>query len=86
MPDISPEKISEFDLNILKDKLVQPFKIIDSRLFRCRVFETEKAAYVFFDVHHTVFDGTSFKVLMNDIDRSYSVAGQIRLLLSCAQK
>lgn len=71
MPEIEVEKISEFDLNILKDNLVQPFKMIGSRLFRCRVFETEKAAYIFFDVHHTVFDGTSFKVLMNGIAQSY---------------
>ena len=72
MPEILVEKISEFDLKILRDNLVQPFKMIDSRLFRCRVFETEKAAYLFFDVHHTVFDGTSFKVLMKNIDQSYS--------------
>ena len=71
MPEITVEKISEFDLNILKDNLVQPFKMIDSRLFRLRVFETEKAAYMFFDVHHTVFDGTSLKVLMNSIAQSY---------------
>ena len=71
MPEINVEKISEFDLNILKDNLVQPFKMIGSRLFRCRVFETEKAAYMFFDVHHTIFDGTSFKVLMNGIAQSY---------------
>ena len=71
MSEITVEKISEFDLNILKDNLVQPFKMIDSRLFRCRVFETEKAAYMFFDIHHTVFDGTSFKVLMNGIAQSY---------------
>ena len=45
--------------------------MIDSRRFRCRVFETEKAAYLFFDVHHTVFYGTSFKVLMNGIAQSY---------------
>lgn len=51
--------------------MVQPFKMIDSRRFRCRVFETEKAAYLFFDVHHTVFYRTSFKVLMNGIAQSY---------------
>lgn len=71
MPEIRVEKISEFDLKILKDTLVQPFKIINSRLFRNRIFETEKATYVFFDIHHTIFDGTSFKVLMNDITRAY---------------
>lgn len=71
MPGISIEKLSESDLNILKDELVRPFRMIGSRLFRCRVFETENAAYIFFDVHHTVFDGTSFRVLMKDIAQSY---------------
>ena len=72
MPEIRVEKISEFDLKILKDTLVQPFKIINSRLFRNRIFETEKAVYVFFDLHHTIFDGTSFKVLRNDIAQAYA--------------
>lgn len=71
MPEIRAEKISEFDLKILKDTLVQPFKIINSRLFRSRVFETEKAVYLFFDVHHTVFDGTSFKALINSVAAAY---------------
>ena len=46
MPEITVEKISEFDLNILKDNLVQPFKMIDSRLFRCRVFEKPKRRHI----------------------------------------
>lgn len=71
MPEIQVEKISEFDLKLLKDTLVQPFKIINSRLFRIRIFETEKALYLFLDIHHTIFDGTSFKVLMNSIAQAY---------------
>ena len=35
------------------------------------MFETEKAGYVFFDVHHSVFDGTSLKVFMSDIGKTY---------------
>lgn len=70
-PEISVERISEAALEVLKDELVQPFSLIDSRLFRCRVFETEKAAYLFFDVHHTVFDGTSFRVFLDDVAQSY---------------
>lgn len=65
------EKLSEFEFDSVKDTLVQPFKIIGGRLYRCRLFETEKAGYVFFDVHHTVFDGTSFKVLMGNIGKAY---------------
>ena len=69
--DIKVERVSEFEFGLLKDNLVMPFKIIGGRLYRCRVFETEKAGYVFFDVHHTVFDGTSLKVFMGNIGKAY---------------
>ena len=69
--DIKVERISEFEFELLKDNLVMPFKIIEGRLYRCRVFETEKAGYVFFDVHHTIFDGTSLKVFMGNIGKAY---------------
>ena len=69
--DIRVEKLTEFELRYVRDTLVYPFKIVGGRLCRCRVFETEKAGYVFFDVHHSVFDGTSLKVFMNDIGKTY---------------
>lgn len=68
---IRVEHISEFDFNNIKDTLVMPFKLTNSRLYRCRVFETEKNVYAFFDVHHSLFDGTSFKVLMEAMAKSY---------------
>ena len=71
LEDIHVEKVSEFEFEVLKDNLVMPFKIIGGRLYRCRVFETEKAGYVFFDVHHTIFDGTSLKVFMNNVGKTY---------------
>ena len=40
-------------------------------MYRCRVFETEKSGYVFFDVHHSVFDGTSMKVFMESIGKLF---------------
>ncbi len=69
--DIHVEKLTEFELRYVRDTLVYPFKIVGGRLCRCRVFETEKAGYVFFDVHHSVFDGTSLKVFMSDIGKTY---------------
>lgn len=70
------EKLTEWEFNnIIKDNLVQPFKIADQKvphkLYRCRVFETEKAAYMFFDVHHSIFDGTSFKVFLATLMNAY---------------
>ena len=68
---ITPEKISYSEFEKIKDTLVQPFKIVNSPLFRCRLFDTEDAAYLFFDVHHIIFDGTSFKVYANSVVNAY---------------
>ncbi|MBQ7500472.1 MAG: AMP-binding protein [Clostridia bacterium] len=71
LTDIHVEKLSEFELKFVKDTLVYPFKIVGGKLFRCRVFQTEKAGYVFFDVHHSLFDGTSLKVFLGDVGKAY---------------
>ena len=70
--EVRVERLSQFDFDQRKDDFVKPYKIIGSRLYRCRLFETEKAQYLFFDVHHTIFDGTSFKVLVSDIAKAVS--------------
>ena len=69
--EIRVEKISEFEFQSLKDTLVQPFQVIGGCLYRCRIFETEKNGYIFFDVHHTLFDGTSLKVFMGNVGKLY---------------
>ena len=69
--DIPVEHVTEEELNVIKDTLVMPFKIIGNPLYRCRIFETEEAGYLFLDVHHTVFDGTSSKVLFGDVLKAY---------------
>ena len=71
MQPILVEKMSEFEFRFVKDMLVYPFKLIGGRMHRCRVIETEKAVYVFFDVHHSLFDGTSLKVFMGSIGKAY---------------
>ena len=71
MQPIHVEKMSEFEFRFVKDTLVFPFKLIGGRMSRCRVIETEKAVYVFFDVHHSLFDGTSLKVFLGSIGKSY---------------
>ncbi len=68
------EKVSEAELDDIKKTLVQPFKIIRSKLARFRIFETEEAGYMFMDVHHTIFDGTSSKVFFTNVLTAY--AGQ----------
>ena len=71
MRPIRVEEMTEFEFRFVKDTLVYPFKLIGGRMSRCRVIETEKAVYVFFDVHHSLFDGTSLKVFMGSIGKAY---------------
>ncbi|MBO6046457.1 MAG: AMP-binding protein [Erysipelotrichaceae bacterium] len=71
LKEINVEHMLDKEFYFLKDTLVQPFKMFNSPLFRVRVFQTEKNGYAFFDVHHTVFDGSSFKVFLNDVVNAY---------------
>ena len=71
LEDIHVEHLSEFEFDFVRDTTVYPFKIVGGRLYRCRVFETEQAGYVFFDVHHSIFDGTSLKIFMADVAKAY---------------
>ena len=58
------EKISTEDLNLRLKNILQPYKLINSPLYRIKFFETPTAKYIFFDFHHAVIDGFSISVLM----------------------
>lgn len=68
---ITVESIEEAELKQLADTLVQPFPLMGLPLFRARVFQTPEAVYFFFDVHHVIFDGLSFRLLLHDLDFLY---------------
>ena len=72
MEEIKAEKVSEDELMVMKDYLVQPFEMLGHHLYRCRVFATESASYFFLDIHHIICDGFSTRVLSEDISRVLS--------------
>lgn len=51
--------------------LVQPFELLESRLFRFAVYVAKGAKYLFVDIHHIIADGNSFDVLFDDINKAY---------------
>lgn len=53
------------------DSLVQPYRLIGSKLYRFEIFRTEKGLFLFMDFHHIVVDGTSIGVLFRDIRKCY---------------
>lgn len=51
---------------------LKPFDISRAPLFRVRVFQvSEEKHYVFFDMHHIIFDGTSMEILVRDFAGFY---------------
>lgn len=54
-----------------KRNFVKPFDLLGERLFRCSLCITNNSIYFLFDVHHIIFDGTSFYILLDDINKAY---------------
>ncbi len=59
--------LTETELEELKDGLIRPYRLLDERLYRCEVFETEASLYLFIDVHHILFDGYSTQIFQRDL-------------------
>ena len=71
MPDLKIEHVTEKELESIKENLIQPFKLLNSPLYRFRIFETESCIYVFMDFHHIFSDGESIVVVMRDFSDAY---------------
>ena len=59
------------DIEVEKKGLIAPFDIYKDRLFRIRLMKDSQHFYLFIDTHHTISDGETLKVLLNDIDAAY---------------
>jgi hypothetical protein len=64
--------MSEAELEALKPQLIQPFNLQKDQLFRIRIIRTEAGLYLFSDFHHIIYDGTSMRIFMADVDRAYA--------------
>ena len=58
MPVVQVEEISEAEFQELSESLVRPFRMIGEPLIHVHLMKTEKAVYLFFDVHHIMTDGS----------------------------
>ncbi|MBQ4225915.1 MAG: amino acid adenylation domain-containing protein, partial [Oscillospiraceae bacterium] len=64
--------LTETELEAHKRSFVRPFDLEAGPLYRFEIVKTENRIYLFFDIHHIVFDGFSLSVLMRDISRAYN--------------
>ena len=56
--------------DIKKDKLIRPFKLLNSPLYRVEIYEG-KDNYLFLDFHHIICDGTSEAIFLSDLSKVY---------------
>lgn len=72
-----PLRMSDKEFETHKAELIQPFDLHAGPLFRFEVIRTDSSLFLFFDFHHVIFDGTSMRIMMSDIDTAYA-GGQVK--------
>ncbi len=55
-----------------KQEFIQPFKLIGGRLFHTKVMRNEEHIYWLFDMHHIISDGTSYNIIISDVETAYN--------------
>ena len=59
--------MSEEQTAAFRQNFVKPFNLAKDSLFRFEIVKTEKAVYLYCDIHHLVCDGYSYDVLIHEI-------------------
>lgn len=66
--------IAELDEEPTKDffqNLVRPFNLFEDCLYHVSIYKSPKAAWLFMDVHHTIFDGGSEYIFIQQLIEAY---------------
>ena len=67
---LSVEQVT--DLEAEKRKFIEPFKLHGGRLFHTKVMRDAEHVYWFFDMHHIISDGSSYHVIICDVETAYN--------------
>ena len=59
------------DIEAVKKTLIVPFNIYGDRLFHIRLLRDASHFYFFLDIHHIIGDGTTIKIMLEDVDKAY---------------
>ena len=60
------------DLEAEKKKFIEPFKLYGGRLFHTKVLRDANHIYWLFDMHHIISDGTSYNIIIRDVETAYN--------------
>lgn len=69
--EIVIEELSRKDWEALKARGDQPFTLLNSPLFRCSLYKVDGDAWLWLSFNHVIGDGSSMKLLLNDIYELY---------------
>ncbi len=70
---IDIEEITVSDIDSVKESLISPFNLLNSRLFRFKIIKADYI-YLLCDIHHIISDGTSLAIICRDISAAYTGA------------
>ena len=69
--EITLNKAADSEIRDIVSRFIRPFDLMGSALYRIEFFQTEKRLHVLMDIHHLIFDGTSFGIFNRDLSRAY---------------
>ena len=67
---LSVEQVT--DLEAEKRKFIEPFEFYGGRLFHTKVMRDAAHIYWFFDMHHIISDGSSYNIIIRDVETAYN--------------
>ena len=69
---VTVEKLSDAEFDERKKNLLQPYKLINSPLYKIFLFETPSGKYFYCDFYHAIIDGISIAfTFSNEVERRY---------------
>ncbi|MBP3720628.1 MAG: AMP-binding protein, partial [Clostridia bacterium] len=69
-PEVSVISLTEKPDEAFFQERVRPFDLMNERLYRLEVYTCDKDAWLFMDIHHTVFDGISGMIFLEDVRKA----------------
>ena len=67
---LSVEQVT--DIEAEKRKFIEPFKLYGGRLFHTKVMRDAEHVYWLFDMHHLISDGSSYHIIVCDVETAYN--------------
>ena len=60
------------DIEAEKQKFIVPYELYGGRLFHTKLLRNAEHIYWLFDMHHIISDGTSYNIIISDVETAYN--------------